>query len=99
MVKLSQNSIIKRLGELNGWKYQNGFLVKNFKFKTFMQGIKFVNSIARVSEEIQHHPDIHIRWTEVRLEVQSHDEGGVTTRDFKLAKKIEELIGKGREKA
>jgi 4a-hydroxytetrahydrobiopterin dehydratase len=98
MVKLNEEDIAKRLKDLSGWKYENGFLVKNFKFRRFMQGIKFVNSVADLAEKIGHHPDIHIRWTNVRLEIQSHDEGGVTSRDFNLVKKIEEMLEKGRQK-
>jgi|BEDMetMinimDraft_2_1075160.scaffolds.fasta_scaffold00047_13 Pterin-4a-carbinolamine dehydratase len=98
MVKLNEEDIARRLRELSGWKYENGFLVKNFKFRRFMQGIKFVNSVADLAEKIEHHPDIHIRWTNVRLEIQSHDEGGVTDRDFKLVKRIEEMLKKEERK-
>ncbi|MEM0117769.1 MAG: 4a-hydroxytetrahydrobiopterin dehydratase [Conexivisphaerales archaeon] len=90
---MSETEIESRLKKLKGWSYRDGFLVKNFRFKTFMQGIRFVNSVAQLAEEIQHHPDIHVRWTNVRLEIQSHDEGGVTSRDFNLAGKIEKMIG------
>jgi len=57
-----------------------------------MAGIRFVNDIAAIAERLEHHPDIHIRWTEVTLQIQSHDEGGITERDFRLAVEIEKYL-------
>ena len=95
MARLSQSQIKGRLKGLDGWKYSNNFLTKTFEFKTFMAGIRFVNDIAAIAERLEHHPDIHIRWTTIKLSVQSHDEGGVTSRDFKLATEIEKFLHQG----
>lgn len=101
MTRLSPAEVDRRLTSLSGWKREGDFITKSFKFKTFMEGISFVNDLAAIAERIEHHPDIHIRWTTVRLEVQTHDEGGVTPRDIKLATEIEKSLkrdrGKGRE--
>jgi len=94
MTLLTEEQISKGLKELKGWKKEEGFLVKRFKFRKFMDGIKFVNMVAGVAERAEHHPDIHIRWTTVTLMIQTHDEGGITELDLDLARKIEETIKK-----
>jgi 4a-hydroxytetrahydrobiopterin dehydratase len=89
---LTNSQIRDRLETLPGWKHEGEFITKRFKFRTFMRGISFVNDLAAIAERLEHHPDIHIRWTEVTLQIQSHDEGGVTTRDFRLAGEIEKYL-------
>jgi 4a-hydroxytetrahydrobiopterin dehydratase len=92
VAKLSDAAITERLGRLDDWKREGDFITKTFEFRTFMAGIKFVNDIAKIAEKLEHHPDIHIRYTTIRLSVQSHDEGGITTRDFRLAEQIEKFL-------
>jgi 4a-hydroxytetrahydrobiopterin dehydratase len=92
MARLSDSAIKERLGKLDGWKQGGDFITKVFEFRTFMAGIRFVDDIAVIAEKLEHHPDIHIRYTTIKLSIQSHDEGGITTRDFRLAEKIEEFL-------
>jgi 4a-hydroxytetrahydrobiopterin dehydratase len=80
------------LKALDGWKSKDGFITKTFEFKTFMAGIKFVNDVAAVAERLEHHPDIHVRWTTITLQIQTHDEGGITVLDFQLADDIEKYL-------
>ncbi len=89
MAKLSAIQVKERLRTLNGWKARKGFIEKSFNFKTFMGGIAFVRRIALIAEKLDHHPDIHIRWTTVLLQIQTHDEGGITERDFEVARAID----------
>jgi len=96
--KLSIEKVKEEIAGLKGWEVRGDFLVKEFKFRQFMGGIKFVNHIAKIAEELGHHPDIHIRWTTVRLEVQSHDEGGITERDIRLVREIEKSLSKKKGK-
>jgi 4a-hydroxytetrahydrobiopterin dehydratase len=64
-----------------------------------MDGISFLNGVAEVAEEQEHHPDIQVRYTTVTLSVQTHSEGGVTVWDLELAEAIErKLAGKPRPK-
>lgn len=93
MPKLGQPQIRERLKTLKGWSYKDGFIVKSFEFKTFMDGIRFVDDLAVLAERLEHHPDIHIRWTSITLMIQTHDEGGVTPKDFQLATEIEDSMG------
>jgi len=57
-----------------------------------MQAIRFLNQVARLAESMNHHPDISIRYNRVGLSLTTHDEGGLTIKDFKLAGKINDLI-------
>ena len=89
MVKLTASEVDKRLAGLKGWTREGKFIAKTFKFKTFMDGISFVNQVAAIAERLEHHPDIHIVWTTITLQIQTHDEGGITEYDIELAKTIE----------
>jgi 4a-hydroxytetrahydrobiopterin dehydratase len=92
MAKLSNSKIEARLKVLDGWRREDDFITKTFEFKTFMAGVKFVNDVAAIAEKLEHHPDINIRWTTITMKIQSHDEGGITARDFRLATEIEKFL-------
>jgi 4a-hydroxytetrahydrobiopterin dehydratase len=74
-----------------GWSHAGKALHKRFSCKTFMAAIGFVNRIAEVSEKAGHHPDITVNYNVVTLSVSTHSEGGVTDKDFQLAKEIDAL--------
>ena len=93
MVKrLTKAKIESELKKLDGWKFERDFITKTFEFKTFMAGIKFVDDVAQIAEEEEHHPDIHIRYTTIKLSIQTHSEGGVTEWDLGLARRIESFL-------
>lgn len=87
--KLSDVEIHRALAALNGWSRRGDALVKTFTFSRFADGIAFVNRVARIADEMDHHPDIDIRYTRVTMTLSTHDAGGVTKTDFKLAERIE----------
>jgi 4a-hydroxytetrahydrobiopterin dehydratase len=89
---LTPPEIKARLKPLKGWKNEGKFIAKTFEFDKFMEGIAFVNKVARVAEEQEHHPDINIRYTTVKLSIQTHSEGGVTEWDVELAAAIEKML-------
>ncbi|MDE1858042.1 MAG: 4a-hydroxytetrahydrobiopterin dehydratase [Thaumarchaeota archaeon] len=93
---LSDAAVAARLKHLGGWRKEGKFIVKTFEFKKFMDGIAFVDSVAKIAEKEEHHPDINVRYTAVKLSLQTHSEGGVTEWDFGLAERIERCLGKGR---
>ena len=82
-----------------GWRREGGFIAKDFKFRTFLAGIRFVDAVALVAEAMEHHPDIHVVWTTVTLKIQTHDEGGITKWDVGLAKEIEKHLPRGKKPA
>jgi len=92
MAKLKAAQVDEKISSLEGWKRKGSFITKKFEFEKFMDGIHFVNDIAAIAEKLDHHPDIHIRWTTIRLEIQTHDEGGITLLDIKLATEIEKYL-------
>jgi 4a-hydroxytetrahydrobiopterin dehydratase len=88
-LRLKQNQIKAQLASVQGWKLQGKQISKLYVFLDFIQGIRFINRVARFAESMNHHPDIDIRYNKVRLTLTTHDEGGLTMRDFKLARKID----------
>ena len=85
MPTLSQAEIASRLTARPDWRIEHGELVRTFQFKTFPDAMVFVNKVAGMAEEANHHPDIDIRYNKVRLALVSHDAGGLTTKDFAIA--------------
>ncbi len=89
---LSDSEISTRLKSLKGWRREGAFIEKTYEFPTFMKGMAFIGKVARVAEEEEHHPDIHVRYTTITLSVQTHSEGGITEWDLDLAKAIEKML-------
>ena len=89
---LSEQDIMSKLATLKGWRLEGDFLVRIFEFDDFAKGISFVNRVARVAERLQHHPDIMVRYTTVKLLIQTHSAGGITPKDFQLASAIERSL-------
>jgi 4a-hydroxytetrahydrobiopterin dehydratase len=86
---LPRGEILRKLKKLEGWRLKGKFIVKVFEFDDFAAAMEFVNSVARVAEEQEHHPDIGIRYSKVTLSIQTHSEGGVTEWDVGLARAID----------
>ena len=87
---LSDDDIAERLGDLSGWEREGDRIVKLFAFKDFAEALAFVNEIAEPAEAMNHHPDVAIHWNEVTLTLWTHASGGLTDRDFALARAIED---------
>jgi 4a-hydroxytetrahydrobiopterin dehydratase len=81
------------LKEISGWVLDKDAkrISKEFKFKDFIGAINFVNNVAEIAEEEGHHPDIHVYYNKVLLELSTHSVGGLSEKDFILAEKINEL--------
>ena len=78
--------------ELPGWRHEGGALVKELKFEDFSQAFAFLTRLAMVAEKSGHHPDFRSSYSNVRLELRSHDAGGVTQRDLDMAGAVEKLL-------
>lgn len=87
--RLSEDEIADRLRSLPGWEIKDAKLTKAFKFDDFMGAVGFVNRLAPVAESEGHHPDLQVGWGRVVVELTSHDAGGLTAKDFKLASLID----------
>jgi 4a-hydroxytetrahydrobiopterin dehydratase len=91
MPGFSSDEIEKRLSQVPGWNYSDGQIAREFNFGAFMDGIEFVHRVAEIAEQLDHHPDIDVRYSTVRVAVSSHDVGGITDRDFRVADRINAL--------
>ena len=87
--RLSDEAIDTRIGALQGWQREGNWIRKEYRFQSFGAAMEFVNHVARVAEEIDHHPDIDIRYDRVRLLTSTHSAGGITEMDFDLARRID----------
>jgi 4a-hydroxytetrahydrobiopterin dehydratase len=90
MAKLEKAEIERRLSSLPGWEFKDNAIRKQYRFKEFMDGIRFLNKVAEMAEAADHHPDVQINYTRVTFTCSTHSEGGVTEKDLKLAAQIEE---------
>jgi 4a-hydroxytetrahydrobiopterin dehydratase len=91
MAKLSPSEIKESLADTAHWRKKGSAIQREFKFKDFVAAMKFVNAVARAAEKANHHPDIDIRWNRVLLVLSTHDAGGLTERDFALARTLNRL--------
>jgi 4a-hydroxytetrahydrobiopterin dehydratase len=92
--KLEKSEIERRLSALPGWEYKDNAISKLYRFKEFMDGIRFLNKVAEMAEAADHHPDVmKIEYTRITFSFTTHDQGVVVTeKDFKLASQIEEAF-------
>lgn len=91
MAGFSDDEIASRLNDVPGWSYEDGQVTRTFSFDTFLAGIDFVSKVAQAAEAADHHPDIDIRYSNIKVAASSHDVGGITERDFKLAAAVNGL--------
>ena len=89
---LTQQEIEDRLTQLDGWRQEGRYIVRDFTFASFRDSMSFANRVADVAEEIDHHPDISISYTRVTMSITTHSEGGLTRRDLRLARRMDALI-------
>jgi 4a-hydroxytetrahydrobiopterin dehydratase len=91
MPRLTETQIEEQLATVPSWQLEEAAIARQIQFKDFPVSIQFVNQIAEASEAAWHHPDIDIRWNKVRLVLTTHDEGGLTIKDFDLARSFDKI--------
>ncbi len=91
--RLTDDQVRQLLGHLPNWRVVSatGPLTREFKFKSFTDAVAFVNAIAALAESHNHHPDMLLRYNKVRVELSTHDVGGLSRNDFILAAHIDQL--------
>lgn len=87
---LSDADIAARLKDIPRWKREGSAIIREWTFDDFPPALAFVNKVGELAEAANHHPDIYNSWNRVRLRLTTHDAGGLTDRDFDLAKRIDE---------
>ncbi|ADW69194.1 4a-hydroxytetrahydrobiopterin dehydratase [Granulicella tundricola] len=88
MAVLSKAELDELLEKQQGWELQDGKLVREWRFRDFVEAMKFVDFVAEVAEEAGHHPDIDIRYNKVKLGLVTHDEGGISSKDADMAARL-----------
>ena len=89
---LSNSDIQYAISDLNGWKFKNNAIHKIFTFESYLNSIAFINQLAEIAEENNHHPDMVVGWCKIDVAFTSHDQGGVTTACIDMAKKAESVL-------
>jgi 4a-hydroxytetrahydrobiopterin dehydratase len=89
---LSNSDIQYAISDLNGWEFKNNAIHKIFIFESYLNSIAFINRLAEIAEEKNHHPDMVVGWCKIDVAFTSHDQGGVTTACIDMAKKAESVL-------
>lgn len=89
MEKLAQDDIDRRMEEFTEWSVGSDCLQRTFSFDDFIAAMSFVSRVADLAEQLQHHPDIMIRYNKVTLTLRTHDAGGLTDKDFAFAREMD----------
>lgn len=79
------------LAQVPEWSIENERLVRTWRLPDFAKGLDLVNRIGRAAEQLNHHPDVHLAWGRVRVEIWTHSAGGLTKNDFVLASRLDRL--------
>lgn len=88
-MRLSDTTIQEWISQRKGWSIRDGQLAKSYSFPAFRDSIVFVNRVATLADEADHHPDIDVRYDTVHIALSTHSEGGITAQDTSLAEKID----------
>jgi len=86
---LTRQEVEQYLLHLPGWNLVEETVEKEFRFKTYLDGIAFASELGKIAEEQNHHPDIHIKWRRVKVIFSTHSVKGLSENDFILAAKSE----------
>jgi 4a-hydroxytetrahydrobiopterin dehydratase len=89
--KLSSEEVEQRLRGLDGWTVLEGKLHREYRFGNFIEAFGFMTSGALAAESMNHHPEWSNVYATVRIDLTTHDAGGITERDFELARRFDEL--------
>ena len=89
MATLSEAEIAERMTKVAAWRRAGGAIRGEFSFPDFVASMGFVNKVALLAEKADHHPAMTVTYNRVVLELSTHSEGGLTTKDFELAEKID----------
>lgn len=95
MEVLDDYEINRRLEDLDGWEHKGDAIHTSFQFENFKEAFSVMTRIAFEAEAQQHHPEWTNVYNELQISLSTHDAGGVTEKDFKLARSIENIVDAG----
>ena len=90
--RLADDVVTRELATTPGWTRDGEAIQRTWRFADFKAAMIFVNGVAALAEKANHHPDVAIHYNEVTLRLWSHDDGGLTGRDFDLARRIADTL-------
>jgi 4a-hydroxytetrahydrobiopterin dehydratase len=99
IAKLSEKEIADRLGSVPGWSLDNGKLYREFRFSDFVEAFGFMARVAVIAQQQDHHPEWFNVYSTVRVHLSTHDAGGISERDFRLAKEMSARFDGARSRA
>ncbi len=91
-VVLGETELAKELESLPQWEIRDGWLRRTYKTPGWPHTILLANTVAFIAEAAYHHPDLTVTWARVTVKLQTHSAGGITDKDFALARKIEDVV-------
>ena len=89
---IEQNQLDSFIEKNPSWEIDHKTIKKEFKFDNFIDAFGFMSKVAILSEKMDHHPDWQNTYNKVKINLTTHDKGGITTNDIKLAESIDKLI-------
>ena len=90
--KLEENDITARLDQLDNWQLKDGKMHAEFKFANFIEAFAFMTRVALIAERMNHHPEWFNVYSTVRIDLTTHEAGGISNYDFELAEAINKLL-------
>ena len=92
MSHLTDDQVALQLQDLSGWAQDGNAIVKTFEFHDFIEAMSFMNQVAFYAEGLEHHPEWTNIYNKVQVRLTSHDVDGITSRDIRLAKKMQHVV-------
>ena len=92
-MRLDEAAVAEALRRAPGWQRAGAEIRRTYRFADFREALAFVNRVGALAETAGHHPDIDIRYNSVTLALTTHDAGGLSAKDFELARAIDQAIG------
>ena len=92
MSTLENDQIQAALNDLDGWRLDGDRIRRELSFDTFPDAIAFINRVADLADEANHHPELRNSYTSVEVVLTTHSDGGVTEKDLELAGKIDAVV-------
>ena len=90
-MRLTILEIQEKLISRSSWSHKKDYLFKDFSFNDFKEAFEFMKHVAKIAEELNHHPKWYNEYNKVSIELTTHDDQGITQLDFEMALKIDQI--------
>jgi 4a-hydroxytetrahydrobiopterin dehydratase len=92
MDRMDPSAIVRALADLDGWRHVEDALVRDLEFDSFLSAIAFIDRVAVLAEQADHHPELRNVHRQVEVRLRTHEAGGITSRDIDLARAIDDVV-------